>query len=287
MALTACGRHQQQQAGQQQTDSAAHQRRRMPITQLTEQHAANNARSAEDQQQDGGKVGAKARHHLHKGFNVAVRRVMGRHHNNGKQVDTQQRRATHQQRQAFQRAGMLARQRGEQLNQAYQRNQRAHTNGEERRTPAEVLPYDAANRQTQHHRQCGTGGNQAQRLGAFTRWRESNSQRRGDRPEHRMGKGNADSADDQHRKIPRHKRQNMAGDEQHKQADQQPAPLHLAGQQHKRQGHQRHNPGVDGQHNAHLRRFHLETFSDVRQQPNRNKFCGVKNKRGDGQRDHA
>ncbi len=102
-----------------------------------------------------------------------------------------------------------------------------------------------------------------------------------------MGKGDADATDDQYRKIPRHKRQHMAGNEQHEQTDQQPAPLDLAGQQHKRQGHQCHHPGVDGQHNAHLRSFHLGTFSDVRQQPNRHEFCGVKNKRGNGQRDHA
>ena len=212
---------------------------------------------------------------------------MGRYHDGGQQVDAQQRRATHQQRQAFQRAGMFAWQRGQQFNQAYQRHQRAHPNGEEGRAPAEVLPHDAANRQTQHHRQCGTGSNQAQRLGAFTCRRQANRQRRGDRPEHRMGKGDTDAADDQHRKIPRHKRQHVARDEQDKQTDQQPAPLYLAGQQHERQGHQRHYPGVNGQHNAHLRRFHLETVSDVRQQPNRHKFCGVKNKRGNGQRDHA
>ena len=85
----------------------------MAVAELTEQHAANNARTAEDQQQDGGKAGAKARHNLHKRFNVAIRRVMGRHHDGGQQVDAQQRGAAHQQRQAFQRAGMFAGQRGQ------------------------------------------------------------------------------------------------------------------------------------------------------------------------------
>ena len=160
---------------------------------------------------------------------------MGGHHDYGKQIDTQQRRATHQQRQAFQRARVFARQRGQQLNQTHQRNQCPHADGEEGRAPAEVLPHDTANRQTQHHRQRGAGGNQAQRLGAFTRRGQAYSQRRGDRPEHRMGECNANPAHDQHRKIPRHKRQNMAGDEQHEETDQQFAPLHLAGQQHKRQ----------------------------------------------------
>ena len=79
----------------------------------------------------------------------------------------------------------------------------------------------------------------------------------------------------------------MAGDKDHKQANQQLSPLHLAGQQHKRQRHQRHHPGVDGQHNAHLRRLHLEAVGYVRQQPNRNKFSGIENKRSDGERDHT
>ena len=50
MAFTARGGHQQQQTGQQQADSAAYQRGGMPVTQLAEQHAANNPRAAEDQQ---------------------------------------------------------------------------------------------------------------------------------------------------------------------------------------------------------------------------------------------
>ena len=79
----------------------------------------------------------------------------------------------------------------------------------------------------------------------------------------------------------------MAGNEHHKQPNQQLTTFHLAGQQHKRQRHQRHHPCIDGQHNANLCRFHIEAGGDVGQQPNRNKFRGVENKRGDGERDHA
>ena len=204
MAFAARGRHQQQQARQQQANGAAHQRRRMLVAELTKQNTADNARAAQNQQQNRGEIGAKARHNLHKRLNIAVGRVMGGDHNHRKQINAHQRRATHQQRQAFQRAGMFTRQCWQQLDEADQRDQRPHADGKEGGTPAEVLPDNAANRQAEHHRQRGTGGNQAQRLRAFPRRCKANSERRGNRPEHRVGKGNTDAANDQHRKIPRH-----------------------------------------------------------------------------------
>lgn len=79
----------------------------------------------------------------------------------------------------------------------------------------------------------------------------------------------------------------MAGDKQNKQANQQTTALHLAGQQHKGQRHQRDDPGVDRQHNPHLRRFHAEAVSNVRQQANGRKFGGIKNKCRNRKRDYA
>ncbi len=152
------------------------------------------------------------------------------HDNHGQQIDAHQRRTANQQRQAFQRTGMFTWQFWQQFNQANQCDQRAHTDSEEGGAPAEVLPDDAANRQTQHHRQRRSGRNQAQRLSAFARRGETNGERRGDRPEHGMRKCDPHTANDQHGKVPGHKRQHMAGDKHHEQANQQFSPLHLAGQ---------------------------------------------------------
>ncbi|MNY72575.1 hypothetical protein D3C86_2111630 [compost metagenome] len=79
----------------------------------------------------------------------------------------------------------------------------------------------------------------------------------------------------------------MAGDKQHKQANQQLAPFHLAGEKHKGQRHQRDHPGVDSQHDPDLRCFHMETLSNIGKQPYGHKFCGIKDKRSNGKRDHT
>ena len=50
MVFAARGGHQQQQAGEQQANGAAHKQGSMLITQLAKQHAADNARTAEDEQ---------------------------------------------------------------------------------------------------------------------------------------------------------------------------------------------------------------------------------------------
>ena len=61
---------------------------------------------------------------------------------------------------------MFARQFWQQFNQTQQGDQRAQTNRKEGGAPAKILPDDATNRQTQHHRQRRTGRQQAERLGA-------------------------------------------------------------------------------------------------------------------------
>ena len=99
-----------------------------------------------------------------------------------------------------------------------------------------------------------------------------------------MRKSDANAANHQDVKTPRKKRQNVAGNKQNKQADEQPPALHFAGQQHKRQRHQRHHPRINGEHHAHLGGFHAEAAGNIGQQTDRGEFCGVKNKRGDGQR---
>ena len=101
-----------------------------------------------------------------------------------------------------------------------------------------------------------------------------------------MGEGDADAANHQHLEAPGHKRQHMARDEDHKQRNQQLAALHLACQQHKRQRHQRHHPGVDGQHNARLRGFHMEARGDIGEQAHRDKLGGIKDKCRDRKRNH-
>lgn len=55
----------------------------------------------------------------------------------------------------------------------------------------------------------------------------------------------------------------MAGNKQDKEPDQQLAALHLAGEQHKRQRHDRHDPRVDGQHNADLGGLHAKAVGDI------------------------
>ena len=119
----------------------------MLIAQLPEQDAADNPRAAQDQQQNGGKVSAKARHNLNKRLNIAVGRVMGGHHNHGQQIDAHQRRSTHQQRKTFQRAGVFAGQFWQQFDQTHQGDQRPHADGKEGGAPAEVLTHNAPDRQ--------------------------------------------------------------------------------------------------------------------------------------------
>ncbi len=181
---------------------------------------------------------------------------------------------------------MFARKRRQKLDQAEQGDQRPHTNHKESGAPAKILPDDAANGQPEHHRQGGTGGQQAQGLGAFTGRGQADRQRGGDRPENRVGKGNADAANHQHREVPGQKREHVAGNEEHEEADQQLTPLHLAGEQHKGQRHHCHHPGVDGEHDPHLRGLHAETAGDIREQANGHKFSGIKDKGGNGERNH-
>ena len=57
---------------QQQANRTAYKRRRVLIAQLPEQDTADNTRAAQDQQQNGGEVSAKARHNLNKRLNIAV-----------------------------------------------------------------------------------------------------------------------------------------------------------------------------------------------------------------------
>ena len=211
---------------------------------------------------------------------------MGRHHHDRQQIEAHQRRATHQQRQAFQGAGVLARQFRQQFDQTQQSEQRPEADNEKGGTPAKILPDDAAQREPEHHCQRRAGRQQAQRLGALPGRGQADGQRGGNRPENGVGKGNPDPAYHQHRKVPGQERQHMAGDKQHEQADQQRAALNLAGEQHKGERHQRHHPGVDGEHDPHLRRLHAEAAGDVREQPDRDELRGVKDKRGDGQGHH-
>lgn len=103
--------------------------------------------------------------------------------------------------------------------------------------PAKILADNAPDRNTKHHRQRGTGGDQAQRLRPFARRGHADGQCRRYRPEHCMRKGDTNAADHQHVKIPGKKRQDVAGDKQNKQADKQAPALHFAGKQHKRQRH--------------------------------------------------
>jgi hypothetical protein len=101
-----------------------------------------------------------------------------------------------------------------------------------------------------------------------------------------MGESDTDAAYYQHMEIPRQEGENMAPNKQHEQANQQLTALHLTGQQHKRQRHQRHNPGVDRQHNTDLRCFHVKALRDVRQQPHGHELSGIKNERSNGKRHH-
>ncbi len=70
----------------------------MQVTQFAKQHAADDPRAAENQQQHGGKVAAQPGHGLDKGLNIAVGGVVGGDHYNGQQVDAHQRRATEKHR---------------------------------------------------------------------------------------------------------------------------------------------------------------------------------------------
>gem|GEM_PF-6917762 len=79
----------------------------------------------------------------------------------------------------------------------------------------------------------------------------------------------------------------MAGNEQHKQHNQQLAPLYLAGEQHKRQRQQRYYPGIDSEHNAHFRGLHPEAVGDVGEQSDGNKFSGIEDESRNGQRHDA
>jgi len=79
----------------------------------------------------------------------------------------------------------------------------------------------------------------------------------------------------------------MAEDEQREHAQQQFAPVHRAGQQHAGQRGQRHHPGIDGQHQAHMFDRLAEAGADVTEQPNRDELAGVEDKGGQGQGDDA
>ena len=91
---------------------------------------------------------------------------MSGHHHHGQNVHADQRRAAEQHRQAFQRARMFARQGRQQFYEAggwLTRRGRSP----EGHPPAKVLADNAPDRNTKHHRQRGTGGDQAQRLRPF------------------------------------------------------------------------------------------------------------------------
>jgi hypothetical protein len=99
-------------------------------------------------------------------------------------------------------------------------------------------------------------------------------------------KGNTNTANYQHGKIPCQEREHMAGDKHNKQTDQQFSALHLTGKQHEGERHQGNNPGVDRQHDPDLSGLHIEALCDVGKQTDRDKLCGIENKTGNGKRNY-
>ncbi len=76
----------------------------------------------------------------------------------------------------------------------------------------------------------------------------------------------------------------------HKQAEhehQQLAALDVARRQHHRQRHQRHDPGIDREHQPDLGRGHLEALTDVTQQTDRHELGSIENEGRQGQREYA
>ncbi|MOA17140.1 hypothetical protein D3C78_1373860 [compost metagenome] len=78
----------------------------------------------------------------------------------------------------------------------------------------------------------------------------------------------------------------MAHDEHQQHAHQQPAALDLARQQHAGQRGQRHDPGIDGEHQTDLLGRQAEARAYAAEQADGNEFAGVENKGRNGQGDH-
>src|SRR5690554_4757045 len=206
------GRQQHQQAEGQGEHAADQDSARMKGAAAAEDHRAGQPGATEYQQQSGDLVADQAGDVPDEGLYIAVGGELGGDADDHQGVDHHQRRTADQHWQAGQ-----------------------HGNAEEGDAPADHLADHPTEGNAQDHGQGGSGSDQTQGLGFASGRCNAHSQRRGDRPEHRVGQGDSHAADHQHAVTPGQEGQQMAGNEQDKYAQQQAAALDVARHQHQRQ----------------------------------------------------
>ena len=245
-----------------------------------EQQRADDASTTEHQQDQGHGTAAQAGDAFDEGFDVAVGGELRGNGHCGQHIERHQRRTLEQQRQTAQGAGVLAGQQRQGAPQPEHQGGGERGDHQEGSAPAHGLAQQAAQGNAQHHRQGCAGGQQAKGLHLLALWRQAYSQRSRDRPEQRMGQGDADPTDHQQAEAGGDAGEDMAGDKQTEQHNQQFAPFDVAGQQHHRQRGQRHDPRINGEHQADAGHGHIKAGTNGAEQPDGDKFCGIEHKRG-------
>ena len=228
-------RAQEDEGGKQQRDRSAKENRRQAAVEVGKKDACHHAGETKNEQQRGGRAFAQRAEMASERLDVAVGGEMRGDDDGGKSVEAKQARAARQQRQTAQRAGITAGQtRQERVNGAHHRGG-DQGNQRKSRAPAERLPDEPPQRQTENRCHRAAHGNPADGLLSLAGWGKPHRQRRSNRPKNSVRQRHTGARSQQQGEIPGDGSCDMAHDKERKEGEQQAAPFAPRDEQHPRQ----------------------------------------------------
>ena len=228
-----------------------------------------------------------AGHLREKGLDVGIDREVPRHDERRQDVDAHEGGPAQKCGHLVERHGVAAVHAREKAPEADERNRRNKPDGEEGHAPAQIEAEHASERQARDHGDGRTRDHKAERGGGLVLRRDLDGKRAHDRPEDRMRAGDAEARHKEDPVVRRNGREHVARDEERKHRHHETAALHLRGEQHQRQRHERDDPGVGRHEPAHLGLGAAEVTADVGEKPDRNEFGGVEDEGAERERQYG
>ena len=212
---------------------------------LGEGDAAQHARGAKDDEHHRHHIGRQACHLIQEGFDVAVARIVSGGKEQRQHKEAQQHAVVEQRRNLGKRELAAALQPGKYGGDEDEYQSRDDGDTQKRHAPAHVQSHHAAYGQTYDHSHRRPRGHRAQPQCASAVGHRAHSQRRGYRPEYRVGTRHAYAREHQRVIALGERRCHMAHHKEGDDGEQQPLELHRRHHHHEGQRHERHHPRID------------------------------------------
>ena len=263
------------QAQQTSPDDAIAEMIVKPGKDETPQEAAD----AEEHERRRDALVAKGSNGLEKGLDIAVRCKIGRRKQDGQDIDADDDGILEQLGQVVAGKSGVAGQLGKDKGQIDEHGQGRYRNDQKSHAPAGIEADDPSQGQAEDHGDSRASDDHAQGQGPMSSRDQARRHRGRNGPENRMGAGDADAGCHEHGKIQGQPRCQLSQDKEPHRPQQEAPHLHLADEEHERQGQQGHDPGVDSNHNARLGLGHREGLRNVHEQADRHEFRRIEDER--------